>query len=80
MPAHARNDCIFNANILPAHTLILKIYQMLLSYFSTVAKGSKVKLEDSISAIKRSLEFLSPRVEESNGAPSLEVGQDQHTR
>lgn len=34
-----RNDCIFNANILHAHDIILKIDLMLLSWFAIVAKG-----------------------------------------
>lgn len=64
----ARNDCIFSANILPTHAFILKIDRMLLSWFSTVADGSRVKLEDLISSIRRSLKFLGPRVEEVVGA------------
>lgn len=38
-----------------------------------------MKLENSISAIRRSLEFLDPRVEDSGGAPPSEVVQELNT-
>lgn len=53
--------------------------RMLLSRLSTVAEGSRVKMEDSTSAIKRSLKLLGLRVEEPDGAPTPEVGHDMHT-
>lgn len=73
----AKNDCIFNAHIMYAHALMLKIDHMLLSWFSTAAERTRVKLEDSISTIQRSLEFLGPRVESKGILPS-EVTQEQN--
>lgn len=53
----ARNDHIFNANVLHVHALIVKIDQMLLSWFSSCVEGDKRKLDDSMKTIRRSLEF-----------------------
>lgn len=72
----ARNDYIFNANTLPIHAHILKIDHRLISWFSTVVEGAKAKMEDSISSIRRSLEFLGPRVEEIGDAPPSEEALD----
>lgn len=54
----ARNDRIFNTNVVSVFAIILKCDCMILSWFSAIAEGSKEKCEDSISTIKRSLEFL----------------------
>lgn len=39
-----RNDSIFNANILPAHAIILKIDHMLLSWFYATFGSTQEKL------------------------------------
>ncbi|XP_039122026.1 uncharacterized protein LOC120258641 [Dioscorea cayenensis subsp. rotundata] len=57
----ARNDRIFNAKILPTHCIIININRMLLSWFDALANSAKEKLEDSMSKVKRSLEFLGSR-------------------
>lgn len=62
----ARNDCIFNACVLPVHAIIVKINHMLLSWFSAASEGTKKKLADPISTIRRSLEFLGSRSLESS--------------
>lgn len=72
----AKNDRIFNANTLSLHVIILKIDRILLSWFSTFAEGLKGKLEESMMAIRRSLEFFGPRVEESSEVPTSEEVQD----
>lgn len=43
-----------------------------------VTEGSRVKLEDSIFAIRRSLEFLGPHVEATGGSSSSEMAQDHN--
>lgn len=57
----ARNDRIFNAKTLPAHYLILRINRMLLSWFDVLVDTTKEKVGDSISVVRRSLEFLGTR-------------------
>lgn len=52
----ARNDHIFNVNVLHAHVIIFKIDRILLSWFSSVTKESQAKLEDSMAIIQNSLE------------------------
>lgn len=59
-----RNDCIFNANVVPSYSFILKINRMFLSWVSAVFEGSQAKLEDSMAFVRWSLDFLNPRVEE----------------
>lgn len=51
----ARNDYIFNANVLLVHVAILRIDHMLLFEFSSVMDSSHVKLKDSMAIIRRSL-------------------------
>lgn len=60
----ARNDCLFNANVLHVYSVILKIDRMILSWCSSVGDRSQEKMLDSLASIRRSLEFLGPRVEE----------------
>ncbi|XP_039130828.1 uncharacterized protein LOC120267198 [Dioscorea cayenensis subsp. rotundata] len=59
-----RNDYIFNANVLSAHCIIVKTDRLLLSWCSSIAEGPRAKMEDDISAVRRSLEFLGPRVQD----------------
>lgn len=68
----ARNDCIFNAKVLTPHAIMVKTDHMLLSWFSVAADGLRVKLDDTITSIRRSLEFLGPRSEGVVDAPTLE--------
>ncbi|XP_039129107.1 uncharacterized protein LOC120265301 [Dioscorea cayenensis subsp. rotundata] len=58
----ARNDCIFNANVMHSLCLIMKIDRMLVSWCFSLADGPKVKLEEDCNTVRRSLEFLAPRV------------------
>lgn len=70
----AKNDCIFNAKALFAHYIILKVDRMIISWCSSIAKGPRAKLEDSITTVRSILEFLSPRVQEFGGTlPTKEV-------
>lgn len=69
---HAKNDCIFNAIVVPTHVIILKIICMLLSWFSTVTEGAQEKLKDSMTTIRCCLEFHRPRAEESSGVLTSE--------
>ncbi|XP_039123641.1 uncharacterized protein LOC120260266 [Dioscorea cayenensis subsp. rotundata] len=64
----ARNDCNFNANCLTAHALTIKIDHMLLSWFTSVAEGSRAKLDAPADSIRRSLFQDGSRVEEIGGA------------
>lgn len=75
----ARNNRIFNANILPVHSIILIIDHILLSWFDVLANGAKAKLEDPISTIRRSLEFLRPTTELSRGVPTAKEAHDLTT-
>lgn len=60
----ARNDCIFNAITMHVYHLIVKIGRMLVSWCSSFSGGSKAKLEDDISTVRCSLEFLGPWVKD----------------
>lgn len=77
--SHARNDCMFNANMVSAHALIMKIDRLLLSWLSTVAEMSRAKMEEHASTIKRSLEFFSTTGEEQGGASTQDLGHNPHT-
>ncbi|XP_039119177.1 uncharacterized protein LOC120255416 [Dioscorea cayenensis subsp. rotundata] len=57
----ARNDRIFNAKILPVHCIVLYINRMLLLWFDALADLVKVKIEDTIASVRRSLEFVGQR-------------------
>ncbi|XP_039129007.1 uncharacterized protein LOC120265183 [Dioscorea cayenensis subsp. rotundata] len=57
----ARNDRIFNAKILSTHCTVLSINRMILSWFDALADNAKTKVEDTMAAVKRSLEFVGPR-------------------
>lgn len=71
-----RNDCIFNANVIPGHAIIMKIDRMLLHWFSTVSNSGQLKLADSMARIRHSLEFLGPHAEESQMSSALEELQE----
>ncbi|XP_039123503.1 uncharacterized protein LOC120260129 [Dioscorea cayenensis subsp. rotundata] len=75
----ARNDYMFNATVVYAHALILKIDRMLLTWISTAAEGPTSKLEEHSSTIRQSLEFHNTSVEGSGDVPILEGGRDLHT-
>lgn len=63
--------------MVPVHILMMKIKHMLLSWFSAALEGPKEKLEDSISIVQQSLEFLVSRAEEIGRVPSSEEVLDQ---
>lgn len=75
----AKNDRIFNDNILLVHAIILNIDRMVLSWFSALVAGPKEKLEASMATIHRSLEKLGPRVEESSEVPTSKEAHDLGT-
>ncbi|XP_039134949.1 uncharacterized protein LOC120272251 [Dioscorea cayenensis subsp. rotundata] len=75
----ARNDCIFNANILHAQCLIVKIDRMLVSWYSSLTDGPKLKLEEDFNTVRRSLEFLGPRVKAFEETRSSEETLDPST-
>lgn len=52
----ARNDIIFNNNVVPVQVIILNIDHMLLSWFSNCTDSLKGKLEVPMKSISRSLE------------------------
>lgn len=54
-------------------SVVVKTGHLILSWFSAALEGSKVKLEDSISSIRRNLEFIGPRTEEMEDASTVEV-------
>lgn len=58
----ARNNCMFNANVVPVHIIILKINHMLVSWFAATSEWVQEKLEDLVATIRRSLDFLVPQV------------------
>ncbi|XP_039130839.1 uncharacterized protein LOC120267212 [Dioscorea cayenensis subsp. rotundata] len=57
----ARNDRIFNNKIASARCLIMNIDRMLLSWFDALADNVKGKIDETMSTVKRSLEFLGQR-------------------
>lgn len=73
----ARNDCMFNAIVISAHTIILKINRMLLSWFAAADEGTQEKFEDLVAIIRRSLDFLNPRGEEAGHVPTVEENLEQ---
>lgn len=68
----ARNDKIFNAKILPSHCIVLSINRMLLLWFNSLADSVKEMIEDTITTVRRSLEFIGPRSLQDMGDPSAE--------
>lgn len=56
-----RNACIFTSSCSSTATIIVKISHMVLMWLNAVPDSKRAKLEESISKIKRSLEFLSTR-------------------
>ncbi|XP_039118169.1 uncharacterized protein LOC120254088 [Dioscorea cayenensis subsp. rotundata] len=64
-----RNARIFNSNCLSSVSIIMKIVRMLISWFDAAPEPKKAKLEVPVSKIKRSLEFLSPRIAEQSVLP-----------
>ncbi|XP_039114040.1 uncharacterized protein LOC120249550 [Dioscorea cayenensis subsp. rotundata] len=54
-----RNARIFNSNCLSTVAIIFKINCMIISWYDAAPEAKKAKLEDPVSKIKRSLEFLS---------------------
>lgn len=73
----ARNNLIFNDSFLHALAIILKIDLMILSWFSAAVEGFRVKFDDSISTIRRSMEFFGQHLEEINSDTRAEEAQDQ---
>lgn len=71
-----RNDCIFNAIFLHAQCLIVKIDRMIISWCSAIAEGPIAKLEEDIRTVRRSLEFLGPRVKDFEMSRSSEETRD----
>lgn len=67
-----RNDCIFNAYVIPIQSLYVKINRILLSWFSAASDGVKEKIEGSMLIVQWSLEFTNALVEETGGEPSSE--------
>lgn len=49
---------------MPAHYIIVKIDRMLVFWCSSFAEGHRAKMEEDISFVRRSLEFLGPRVQD----------------
>lgn len=47
----ARNDILFNANVVPVHILIIKIDHLLLSWYSNCAEGDKGKLDEAMESV-----------------------------
>lgn len=68
-----RNDYIFSAKCVNAISVLRMTGHLILSWFSAAPDGQRVKLEDSISSIRRSLEFIGPRTEGLRDAPTVEV-------
>jgi len=56
-----RNARIFNFNCLSSDTIILKIIRMLMSWYFAAPESKKAKIEDSVTKIRRNLDFLVPR-------------------
>lgn len=52
---------------MPSHAIIVKIDHMILSWFLAAGEGTREKLANFISSIRRSLEFLGPHSLESSG-------------
>ncbi|XP_039137393.1 uncharacterized protein LOC120274920 [Dioscorea cayenensis subsp. rotundata] len=71
-----RNDCIFNANYLSTHALVLKIDRILISWLSSVVEGSREMMEDPIAMFRQSTEALGISGVVYGGDPLAGVDQD----
>lgn len=56
-----RNARIFNSNCLSADSIIIKIDRMILSWYNAAPEAKKAKLDDPMTKIKRSLDFIVTR-------------------
>lgn len=70
------NDCVFNANVLHVHCIILRIDRLLIDWCSSIAEESREKLEDGISTVRQNLEFLGTRVQDFSDNLPTEEDQD----
>ncbi|XP_039146846.1 uncharacterized protein LOC120284108 [Dioscorea cayenensis subsp. rotundata] len=70
-----RNDYIFSDKCAHPHSVMVKTDHMILSWFSAAPEGLGVKLDDSISSIRRSLEFSGSRPEGVEEESAIEVAQ-----
>ncbi|XP_039123586.1 uncharacterized protein LOC120260211 [Dioscorea cayenensis subsp. rotundata] len=75
----ARNDRIFNANVVHAADIIMKCDRMIFSWFTVIVEGARGKFEDYALAIRHSLKFLDQRAEETNEVLTAEEASEQHT-
>ncbi|XP_039134367.1 uncharacterized protein LOC120271756 [Dioscorea cayenensis subsp. rotundata] len=60
----ARNNCIFNSVFIPWHALFLKICHMYISWIPVVPARDLHRLEESIAAVRRCIQFPGPPHEE----------------
>lgn len=68
----ARNDRIFNAKILSAHCTFVSINHMILSWLDALADNAKTKMADTVTAVRRSLEFVGPERQMNSEAATAE--------
>ena len=74
-----RNERIFSAKFRPLSTIIMKIDHMLLLWLSALPVRKRAKFEDSISSIRRSLEFIGSRTETAGASDAGEEISTQST-
>lgn len=72
-----QNNCMFHSNIHTLRAIIIKIDHMFLFWLSIVRKVKMGKFEDSIIAIRRSLEFMGSR---SKPARVSDLGEEASTQ
>jgi len=73
----ARNERMFNANFMSVTNVILRIDRMLLAWFNAIADGSKEKIGEAVSTVKRNLDFLETRVAPQGGSANAEEAFDE---
>lgn len=55
------NERVFNSKFLPIIYILFKINHLLLLWWNAATEAKRAKLDDSITSVKRSLEFLETR-------------------
>ena len=72
-------SAFFLVKFCPLSTIIMKIDHMLLLWLSAVPVRKRAKFEDSISSIRRSLEFIGSRTETAGASDAGEEISTQST-
>ncbi|KAH7677249.1 hypothetical protein IHE45_07G070600 [Dioscorea alata] len=72
----ARNDCLFKDIFTTVNCIIMKTVRLIHFWLSSIADSPRERCEEDISMVRRSLDFLGPRVLDADLAPHIG---DDHT-